>query len=512
MAGRVTALVTAALLSASAARAVEVVGEWRGEDGGPRRVVLDGTTARLQLTWPTGEQVSLVGVARGGHAFLREAGPETPGVAGVLEGRDAGRRPVRSVEVRIRAGDDDHGVAADALLREGRRFVTREVWTRPGRPAVDLLSIAPQVGWCPKDGPLTVRLRVRNAPVTLRLRVVVAPSDGEADARRVGFYMERVEAFESRPTRRIVRELALNEGAPLEPGEHTVTFDGRDGTADRRLLLGGRYWIAVVGQPDLRAEEVVVVAPPRTEYVGPRWPRRAGADGDLADPGRDRTVAHAAVVAGAPKVGLGKPAGAHLGGVTSDDALAALSRAAMVTIATHGSERSISFYTAAEDVTEDPAHVVSLRAPELDAFAEATGGKPLADLHTVIVWACLAGKRELPGRLVAMGADVVVGFTTLVYAAGHERFVTRYLKAALDASKTDPGRLKSALEIAGDAAHHADQVWRDLKKEHPARYAALLARGARPLEHEGVLRIVTAPGVDPAREPLAPGRWGCSTN
>ncbi len=117
----------------------------------------------------------------------------------------------------------------------------------------------------------------------------------------------------------------------------------------------------------------------------------------------------------------------------------------------------------------------------------------------------------LPARLVELGADVVVAFTTMINSGGHELFVAKYLDAALRESDDRKGHLNSANEVARKAAHAADVVWRELEKDPPA-YQRALATGARPLEGEGVLRVVTAPGIDPRVEPLAPGRWGCSTN
>lgn len=512
---RVLGALVAALVSVAAARGVEpveVVGEWRVEGGGSRRVVLDGTSATLQVTWPrSGEQVSLVGAAREGLVFLREVVPETPGLAGALEGRPAGRRPARTVEVRVRSTTEDGGAMADALFREGQRFVTAERWSRPGRPKVEVLALEPQVGWCPKDGPLTVRFRVQNAPLRLRLRVVVAPSDGEVDARRVAFYMGKVDEVDGRPTRRIVREVDL--GAPFEPGEHEVTYDGRDSTGDRRLLLGGRYRVVLLGDGDLRDEMVMMVAPPRTEYVGPRWPRRVDEGGVEVDAGRDRGVAHSMISSRVEPLALGQPDRTHLGGVSREDAVEALSRAAMVTIATHGCERALNFYTAPEDAVERPDHVAWLQLRHLDALAEQSGDeRPFADLHTVVVWACLAGKRELPERLVELGADIVVAFTTQIASAGHELFMIGLLEAAVAESKERPGCLKGALEVGRNAAHRADQVWRSLAREDPGEYARLWAKGLRPLEGDGVLRIVGAANIDLKVEPLAPGRWGCSTN
>ncbi len=372
---RVLVALVAALVSVATARgveAVEVIGEWRVEGGGPRRVVLDGTSVTLHVTWPRGgDQVALVGPVQGGFAFLREVTPETPGLAGALEGRPAGRRPARTVEVRVRSTSEDGGAVADALFREGRTFVTAETWTRPGRPKVEVLALDPQVGWCPKDGPLTVRFRVQSAPASLRLRIVVAPSDGDADARRVAFYMGKVDEVDGPPTRRIVREVEL--GAPFEPGEHEVTYDGRDGTGDRRLLLGGRYWVVLLGDGDLRDEMAMMVAPPRTEYVGPRWPRRLDAAGNVTDLGRYRVAGYAEMSRGTDDLGFDTPAATHLEGVTNEDALGALSRAALVTIATHGCERALTFYTAPDDAAEDPDHVVWLRADDLEAFTEQAG-------------------------------------------------------------------------------------------------------------------------------------------
>ncbi len=506
------------LLLASTSSGAEVVGEWTtGDEDEVRRVVVDGTTASFEVTWPTtGDVVTVVGVARGGHAFLREVAPETPGLVGALEGRRAEARPVRSVEVRVTREDDDGGAHADAVLREGSRFVAVERWRRAGRPALDLLALRPQVGWCPKDGPLTVRFRVRNAPASLRLRVIVAPSGGEAERRRVEFYVGKLSTFERRPTRRIVRELRLNGGAPFEPGEHEVTYDGRDGTGDERLLLGGGYWVALLGDDDvdLRVEDNILVAPPRTEYVGPRWPKRVGPDGEETDPGRNRGSSHAMISSKLEDLGLGRPAASLLGGVTTGDATDAMRRAAQVTVATHGAERALTFYTAPDDEVERPEHVDVLGYAELDALGAAGGAsdKPLADLHSVIVWACLAGKRELPGRLVALGADVVVAFTTSIHAGGEARFVTHALAKSLAASEKRAHALMSVREVSRLAAHEADQVWRDLERDDPAEYARLWAHGVRPLETEGVLRIETAPGIDPEIEPLAPGRWGCRTN
>lgn len=512
-------LVVALTAFATSARAQDLGGTWRVEPASWRKLVVSaGGQARLDVEWPERGLVSLVGVVQGGAANLSASESATPGLAGTIEGRRA-KRPRAPLSVRVRlTRDDADGARADATWSEGERVVRQEVWTRPGPPTLEVLSLTPEGAWAPKSqGPLTVRFRLVGAPVALRLRVIVDPSGDrgdEVDEMRVGFYQSRIGICEDYrwPSRVTIFERALAE---FEPGEHEVTWDGRDGSSDKRIALGGRYRLVLLGD-GVRAEGRVRVAPPRSEYVGPRWPMhrtKNSRNEPKVDLGRDRRPAHSLSEGRLEDLGFTKPPATHLAGVTATETFEALETAAMVTIATHGNVDHFAVYADGRDDEQQAEDIQVIRPDDIDARDEALNHeKPLADLHTIILSACLtgAGDAVVPRRLIAQGADVVVCFTSMIISFGHEKFLARVLAASFDFAEGTRRRL-NIQEVTLHAAQVSDGVtWRQDTAEQRAEVAEWRALGARPLRE--ALRVEVAPGLDPKREQLAPAKWGCSTN
>jgi hypothetical protein len=512
-------VVVAALMPRAGAQ--ELDGTWQAETHGWRRLRVSHGAARLEVDWPGRGPVVLVGASQGREAVVYAAEVATPGLAGVVEGREAApARPPLAVQVRL-TRDDADGAQADATWREGEQVVRRERWTRPGPPRLELLAIEPESPWAPKtQGPLRARFRLEGGPVALRLRVVVQPGDldGRSDEsaserRRVEFYQERLSAREDRrPTRVVIFERELGE---LEPGEHEVEWDGRDGSSDARLALGGGYRVVLLGD-GVQAEGRLVVAPPTSEFVGPRWPRswvRDSTGAEKLDPGRDRRSAHGVASPQLRYLGFEPPPDTLLRAVTPTQTFEALETAAVVTIATHGTPRELALYTDPDDTLMQPEHVASIGVSELGARAEALAQeKPLKDLHAVVLWACLTGSdgARVPRALIARGADVVVCFESIIQATGLDLFVKNAFLKSLELSK-ETGRPLTIDVAMHEAAAASDRiVWREVSDEDKRVVAEWRASGSRPLKE--VLRVELAAGIDPRTEQLAPARWGCSTN
>jgi len=153
---------------------------------------------------------------------------------------------------------------------------------------------------------------------------------------------------------------------------------------------------------------------------------------------------------------------------------------------------------------------------------------PLRDLHTVVIWACLAGKNDLPQRLLERGCDNVVGFSQSIDAGGvhffYERLIEGLLLGDRDVADRQPLSVSEASRVA--AAFATQQVWdhtrRARESDHRAQnqahrgedgqYVAGWVPYTDTAPYTDCLVTYTAQGASGADTHLEVGRWGNSTN
>jgi len=513
-------------------------GRWSVEGGGSR--TLEGG-ARLRLADPPDglPVVPLEGSARGNRLRLEGRREGRKGVTHALDAHlgdgDAADAPedVEVVVTGTRREEDGGRVVVDVrydVRGGGASRTVEERWYRNGRADLEVVSVAPGRSYDSKaDGDVAVTFRVIGAPQAVRLRVEVEdpgriPADVAArrgQQRAAGFYREQ-------GLWPAIREVDASEGALLEPGEHIVRWDGRDASSAERIALSGEYRLIVrsvrvhgdrFGLHRLPEDaRRLFVAAPRWTLFGPRWPE----DPDRGRSARDRD----------PAFDLMEPqlAGSGFRVVRSaewfDDAAVdaiydRLEDTASATFASHGNVGRVAIFTGDPD---DPETFGETRAVNEAALRYHLGAqRPLRDVHSVFLWACLAGRSEatgleraarararleparadhpdLPAALIDLGVDLVVGFESSIIANAHRTFqdrVTRLLRGG--ASLTHASTV---------AAGEADaQYWKPLSAD---KKRELLADGLAPLRF--CLRITAAAGVDPATERLIPARHGDSTN
>lgn len=524
-----------ALCASGAARGADEdpTGAWAVVDPGDRpftrSVARDpGGQLTLPMTWPGTERpVVLRGRATGGGLDLR-AELSGPGIVGALAGETNARTIVLTARGHPLPPDADGAVGMRVEYAADGQGWGGETWRRGGKPGLDLIGLAPGGRLDPKrQGPLSVRLRVRGRAQGLRVAVLLRGGVGDE---RVGFYAGQVPASAEG---QVVRAWGVAE---LPVGEHELAFDGRDGTNARRILLAGAYTLRVQSEldPQLEVEAALEVAPPHAELIAPRWlPRNFKCpltDEVRLDPGRDHRALARQVSQRLSYTGL-TPASET--GTTSDAELArALSSSARVTVVTHGEEDRIAYYRATPQELaasplphEDPRRIRRVTAQVLDHHLQ--GEKPLRDLHAVFLWACLAGANGgedggqpgqtsclecgtgIPGCLVRNGADLVVAFNQSIFSGQVDSWLAR-LMANLSGVAPAPagGGVRSLSWAAKEAAAYSDGLfWRDYT---PAQRLKLARRHVAPLAE--CLVIFSAPGIDPDRETLHPPRYGNSTN
>lgn len=502
--------------------------EWAGAwttDGGATRTV-DGAGRpghQRTLEWSSTPPVLLSGAGNDATLALTGRRPGAVGISEKLQGERVGPRADTPFQlVATRAADDERGRhVADVTITAGRES-TRERWTRRGPTRLEILSCSVKDGWNPKSCSLTLEYRLLGAPAQLRFRVLVAPqgkrNQGDAERRVADRRQVAYEALSVRDGEELVvhEELLGEVGA----GINAVGWDGRDDTDARRLVHGGRLLLVVEAtDADARAERPLEVAAPVTKLVAPNWPRRS-----TANQGRDRAQVHARVADGARKLGF-DPLASHQRTATSDELSKALQASAVVFVATHGSTRSVLLYTTEGDERELAEHTQSLADWEIEELP------PLQDLHTVVLWACLAGRETVPAALLGRGCDNVVGFSWSIEASGTEAFVEELLTALLAGDRRKPvadQRPLSVGEASRVAAAHATQIIWDhtapgekSRRQHERDNRELNAKnkgqpGWKPITecapYTDCLVTYTAQGASGADTHLEVARWGNSTN
>lgn len=507
-------------------------GRWSVDAGPPRALVVERDRLALELDWPGRGPVRVVGPAFGDELSLSCKVTDAQGLVQVLRGseRRPGERHVLELRARRERLQDGSQVAHVRLVEDGLT-VARERWERGGPSAVEVLSVTPAVRWAPlRDGPCAVRYRLRGeAEVSLRL-LIVADTRGrdDAESRRRAFHAA-CPRLDRDPALPIVHARDLG---PVKPGEHELTWDGRD-DACGRLPLGGSYLVLIDGRAvagrRVRGDAGLLIERPGSAYIGPRWPRRVehpgAADprgrGAELDPGRERSSDHGAFRSRVAALGHAAPP-PLAAKVSPAEVVEALRSNAFVVIATHGQPLGLTFYAGGvDDEVEAPSSTKRLLGRDVEPRAGAWLPSHLRDLHTVVLWACHTGRFEpsgdgkikargeperlgsapgLPAALRRAGADVVVSFATRIQADGHGPFVSALLEKALAAGASGSKPIGDAVREAARVSD--DATWGRVVEAERARWRAA---GSRPLEE--CARVTCAPGIE-LSEPLDPARWG----
>lgn len=474
------AVVGAALWSSGSARAQEasLAGEWRVQ-GTPevRRLELrPGGRLRLELIAGDRGPARVEGAAASRPLLLEGTILPAAGIVGALERREV-RPPAQVVVsvVRERSTPLGEEVARAQVLVDGRAVAT-ERWTRPGTPRLEVVALEGfgGGGFDPTREACRVRLRVLGCAQHVTLRALVPPraQDGRAEH-------YRDEGLDP-------RRVSTLGPARLEPGEHSLGWDGRDQGPAGRIALPGRWTLAL--QSDERAvtepapvTATVTVARPWLQCVEPRFDRASPFPLDALD--RLRTDFSGRYALAPTRTRVDKAS-----------FLGALGRAAVGVIVTHGHDSRFS--------------LGDWRSPEPLIGPGDLRGKALRDVHAVFLFSCRSGADDgrgddLATSLVRAGVDVVVlSRETLLIAEArpyHDAIGVRLLgyghpiqRAALDAAKFS-----------------YERVWEAVSERARARWLAHPQR-VRPLKD--ALRVVTAADVDPAEETLLPARYGRATN
>jgi hypothetical protein len=473
------AVVGAALAGvARAQEAANLAGEWRVE-GTPevRRVeVRPAGRARLELIAGDRGPARVEGPSAATPLVLEGTIVPAAGLVGALTGREAGAAArVRVTVVRERATPLGEEVARAHVSVDGRQVAT-ERWTRPGAPRLELVALEGfgAGGFDPTRERCDVRVRVLGCAQHVTLRALVPP---RAQDGRVEHYQD-----EGVDPQRVTTVGPVR----LAPGEHTLRWEGRDDGPAGRLALPGRWTLTL--QSDERAVHerapvtaTVTVARPWLQCVEPRFDRASPFPLDALDRLRTDFSTRYALAGTRTQVDEGP-------------FLAALGRAAVGVVVTHGHDSMLS--------------LGDWKRPEPLITPGDLRGKPLRDVHAVLLFSCRSGQDDgrgddLATAFVRAGVDVVVLSTeTLLIAEArpyHDAIGARLLgyghpisRAALDAAKFS-----------------YERVWEPVSER---RRAAWLAHPERIRPLKDALRVVTAPGVDPAEESLVPARYGRATN
>lgn len=477
---RTTLLIaTLLLLVASSARAESAwEGTWVNESGERRTLAASGGLFALDLELPSVDKRAfhLTGPVAIGDT-LRLAGrlEGTAGIRGALGGDKAsGGRHTASLE-----GDLDRATStADVKLTVDGRGQS-EKWSRGGLTILKLESDGSELSR-PFDAKrsrtgLVVKYRVNGSALPLTARVVPAKNHPNAS-----FY-EGADVFR--------RELGT-----VAPGEHELTWDGRDTTSARRIALGGDYEL-VLQAGTVHAERTFTVETARFETIGSDWPAIKDEAGIGSRPAWNPTR-HlqdlVAVIALTAKVTHAQPAfrfeGVRLA-TSPEEVRRHASEAGSLLISTHGNVGRLTVHGDGMVKRYTPSEVFK---------------RDLKDVHFAFVSACCSGgtydevtkttKTSVVDQMIAAGCDVAVGFTFPADMQEADDFekVTMALaargcpitKAAIDAGK--------AIETA--------------KLQYD--------RGtvSKPLRGEEMIVRKCAAGISPEKETLWPPRYGCSTN
>lgn len=497
--------VVLALALAGAARADDPRpwdGVWDLEGSAWKRIVTTSASGQVVLSLEVERQpVTCVGVD-GPTLRLEGHTTQTIGLTGVLAQREGETEkvPVQVTVERLPA-DPTGAERARARVTARGRVVAEERWTRPGLATLDVVSTSASE-LDPLAGPLDVRVLVAGRAQRVALTVELPERERSA---RTEFYRQRA----------VLRGsiLCTIDAGVLAPGAHTLHWDGRDRTSDRRVALHGPY-VLRVDSPERRADGADTPRPVHVAVVLPR----ATVHAPIYTDGRTNQVSFMSSSL-PPALGAGFRVTHSTARLTAQDFLAAIRGDAAVFVGTHGAPAT--FLTGNNTAPDE------MSPAQVRRFAMAASDpKPLKDVHAVFITSCLSavpqeryeqGRRvidSLPGTLLDSGVDVVVASTGLLWAEENETYH----------EVLGPRLLRRGMTIeraVRDAGHSSFQsFW---LRYVPARKRALWFWDSAEYEEfcadllasssvRDAMRVMAAPGIDPNTETLVPARHGCSTN
>jgi hypothetical protein len=461
------AITAVLLLWATTAHASDWEGTWNVDGGGQRTLARERGLLALDASFEAGAgkcSFHLVGAPSGHALHLQGSSDGSTGFVGALGGKKGGGgRHQATVDATL-----DDGVVTARCAVDGADRGT-ETWRRGGIEVVALLE-----GEKPASGAvdlkrsrtgLVIRYKVSGAAMNVTARIVVAPGHPYA-------------SFYASPT------IATIDAGHVEPGEHEITWDGRDDTGAKRIALAGSY-DAVVSSNGISAQKGFSVTPPWFEAIASNWPAVDQGPGKLPLPAW-KPAAELELLSlfqgGLLMPGLG-------GGYVSpgpsivtapEEALARARDAATLVLATHGSRGSLTVHGRVASISYEPARLF---------------GRELKDCHVAIASACFSGNDEngpsVVQELVGAGCDVAIGFKQIVgsaEAADFEGWTLVLVSLGAPVAKA-----------ASDAARFAGRI-------HAAD--GVPAGGARIRD---CLAVARAAGI-PEDESSWPPRYGSSTN
>ncbi len=482
-------------------------GTWRDEATDQARSVVVEEDAQAVTTVVVDDvPVTCRGHSLGPWLALSGKLVRSRGVTGVLEDREADDGPsdVR-VDVMPEEEAEDGSERALVRVRLGRRVVREERWRRPGPARLEILRTegVGGDGLDPIERGLTVHVRVRGRAQDVVLQVELSRG---STGHRPSFYRQ------AGVRRGVIREV---RAGVLEPGEHAIEWDGRDGTSAKRIALQGAYVVRVDS------------AERRADATRSGQSRPCEVDVDVARP---RAVVHAPVLTrhrSSPETTAKLTA--ELGdeyaverttsSVSAGAFMRRLRTLAVCYVDTHGAPGA---FVVGDFETIQPADVLVAKRGD--------GGKPLADVHAVFVSACEVARPQdangrplaLDGLLLAAGVDVVVTFRSPVLAsdlaAYHDLLGPRLLEYGAPIERATHDAARKAAEDAGYRWNELVLAVRQGVPKSSDLYDVLgsvvdvltVIERLEPVKDALVVR--TAPGIDAATEALMPARYGRSTN
>jgi hypothetical protein len=458
---RVTPLVLTVAVLGLASRAVAGPVEWPGSwdvDGAQPRFVEETLPGQLTTT--------VLLPIEGADRRVELSGHETPdgglelasqwvdgiGLVGFLE--DVRLEQRHECALRATSERDGDLVIVHAALSVDGHEVRRETWR--ARSEVTLVGL--EVGGRPlageydpkRAGPLLLKVRVARGATTLRARIEVAPGHPSP------CFYDGVGST--------IRTLSLGR---LDPGEHLVPWDGRDGSAARRLALAGPYRVVVeaasttatpssasagddglglplpVRRPAATTQDgpsrsaCVTVAAPRLELICSDWPANYG---NVPRPRWSEGPSLDAAAAFLTRPQAGGPGLAfERTRVLSDSVVAArfMKDASCALLETHGGVDSVWFYAGDPSVPWGPG------APRDDGITgRYFSPGDLRDLHFAILLICDGAIEDPDGRSFASqlrdaGCDVAIGFRATVDVGESRRFRDVLLRLVSDGAPVE---------------------------------------------------------------------------
>ena len=533
-----TVLAASALCLAFAPRAWALPVDWSGlwkVDGADRpRLLVENLPGELTLEASVpveghDETIELTGSGTQSALALDALWIEGIGFVGVLDNVPTKKK--HSVSLRATADVQQGQVVVDAHFSVDGTEVKRETW----RASSSLELVGLEASGKPlsgdydvkRQGSLTAKFRVHRGALSVRAHVDLDPGHPYAS-----FYGSSSTIFES--------SLGV-----LEPGDHELTWDGRDSTAAKRIALGGPYALvlepAVASTPTTAANvsqdatpatstpvvgsvsACFTVSAPRLELMCSDWPanynhvtRPRWAEGPAL-------AKSAAFLEQAPgnKPGLSFEAPR----VLTDSLTAAgfMKQSSFMLVQTHGNVDSVWFFKG------DPSTPWKEGAPEDGITGQYFSAGDLKDMHFAVALICDGAIPDAKGHsfvssLRDAGCDVAIGFAATINVAETQRFRDVFLRFITEGSPVEKAA-RDATRITFAFEHPQPKDFLGIKvgtrAPSDAEMNALIDKErntpADPNVDYGIKSLASSivvergPGIA-ADESMWPPRYGNSTN